>query len=80
MTSSLKIDKDHLMVISPDEGAMNRAVYLANNLGVDMGMFYKSRDYSKVINGRNPIVAHEFLGSFRGRKDRDHHRRYDLLR
>ena len=51
------------MVISPDEGAMNRAVYLANNLGVDMGMFYKRRDYSKVINGRNPIVAHEFLGS-----------------
>ena len=57
------IDKDHLMVISPDEGAMNRAVYLANNLGVDMGMFYKRRDYSKIINGRNPIVAHEFLGS-----------------
>lgn len=60
---SLRIDKDHLMVISPDEGAMNRAVYLANNLGVDMGMFYKRRDYSKVISGRNPIVAHEFLGS-----------------
>lgn len=59
----LKIDKDHLMVISPDEGAMNRAVYLANNLSVDMGMFYKRRDYSRVINGRNPIVAHEFLGS-----------------
>ena len=58
-----QIDKDHLMIISPDEGAMNRAVYLANNLGVDMGMFYKRRDYSKVINGRNPIVAHEFLGS-----------------
>ena len=58
-----KIDKEHLMVISPDEGAMNRAVYLANNLGVDMGMFYKRRDYSKVVNGRNPIVAHEFLGS-----------------
>ena len=51
------------MVISPDEGAMDRAVYLANNLGVDMGMFYKRRDYSRVINGRNPIVAHEFLGS-----------------
>lgn len=61
--NTLKIDKDHLMVISPDEGAMSRAVYLANNLGVDMGMFYKRRDYSKVINGRNPIVAHEFLGS-----------------
>ena len=59
----LKADKDHLMIISPDEGAMNRAVYLANNLGVDMGMFYKRRDYSKVVNGRNPIVAHEFLGS-----------------
>lgn len=60
---SLKIDKDHLMIISPDEGAMNRAVYLANNLGVDMGMFYKRRDYSRVVNGRNPIVAHEFLGT-----------------
>lgn len=60
---SLKIDKDHLMVISPDEGAMNRAVYLANNLSVDMGMFYKRRDYSRIIDGRNPIVAHEFLGS-----------------
>lgn len=59
----LTIDNDHLMIISPDEGAMNRAVYLANNLGVDMGMFYKRRDYSKVVNGRNPIVAHEFLGS-----------------
>lgn len=60
---SLQIDKDHLMVISPDEGAMNRAVYLANNLSVDMGMFYKRRDYSRVIDGRNPIVAHEFLGT-----------------
>ncbi len=60
---TLKIDKDHLMVISPDEGAMNRAVYLANNLSVDMGMFYKRRDYSRIIDGRNPIVAHEFLGS-----------------
>ena len=60
---TIRIDKDHLMVISPDEGAMNRAVHLANNLGVDMGMFYKRRDYSKIINGRNPIVAHEFLGS-----------------
>ena len=60
---TLQIDKDHLMVISPDEGAMNRAVYLANNLSVDMGMFYKRRDYSRVVDGRNPIVAHEFLGS-----------------
>lgn len=59
---TLKIDKDNLMVISPDEGAMSRAVYLANNLGVDMGMFYKRRDYSTVVNGKNPIVAHEFLG------------------
>ena len=59
----LTIHKDSLMIISPDEGAMNRAVYLANNLGVDMGMFYKRRDYSQVINGRNPIVAHEFLGA-----------------
>ena len=59
----LQLDKDHLMVISPDEGAMDRAVYLANNLSVDMGMFYKRRDYSTIINGRNPIVAHEFLGS-----------------
>ena len=59
----LQIDTDHLMVISPDEGATARAIYMANNLGVDMGMFYKRRDYSRVINGRNPIVAHEFLGS-----------------
>ena len=57
-----KIDNDHLMVISPDEGAMSRAVYFSNILGVDMGMFYKRRDYSTVVNGRNPIVAHEFLG------------------
>ena len=51
------------MAISPDEGAMERAVYFANILGIDMGMFYKRRDYSTVINGKNPIVAHEFLGS-----------------
>lgn len=57
-----RIDNDHLMVISPDEGAMSRAVYFSNILGVDMGMFYKRRDYSTVVNGRNPIVAHEFLG------------------
>ncbi|MDO4295264.1 MAG: ribose-phosphate pyrophosphokinase [bacterium] len=61
--TSLKLDKEHLMVISPDEGAMDRAVYLANNLSVDMGMFYKRRDYSKIVDGRNPIVAHEFLGA-----------------
>ena len=59
----LKIDSDHMMVISPDEGGMNRAVYVANVLGLDMGMFYKRRDYTRIVNGRNPIVAHEFLGS-----------------
>ncbi len=60
---NLNVDKDHLMIISPDEGAMHRAVYLSNVLGVDMGMFYKRRDYSTVIGGKNPIVAHEFLGT-----------------
>ena len=59
----IQIDSDHLMVISPDEGATGRAIYYANVLGIDMGMFYKRRDYSRVINGRNPIVAHEFLGA-----------------
>lgn len=59
----LIVDSDHMMMISPDEGAMSRVVYYANVLGIDMGMFYKRRDYTKVINGRNPIVAHEFLGS-----------------
>lgn len=58
----LLIDKDHLIVISPDEGALDRAVYFANVLGVDTGMFYKRRDYSTIVNGKNPIVAHEFLG------------------
>lgn len=58
----IQADKEHLMIISPDEGAMSRAVYFSNVLGVDMGMFYKRRDYSTVINGKNPIVAHEFLG------------------
>ena len=58
----LHLDNEHLMVISPDEGAMERAIYFANILGVGMGMFYKRRDYSKVVNGKNPIVAHEFLG------------------
>ena len=58
----LIIDKDHLVVISPDEGALDRSVYFANVLGVNTGMFYKRRDYSKVVNGKNPIVAHEFLG------------------
>lgn len=59
----LHIDSDHMMVISPDEGGMGRAVYFANVLGLDMGMFYKRRDYTRIVNGRNPIVAHEFLGS-----------------
>ena len=59
----LIIDSDHMMAISPDEGATERAVYLANVLNRDMGMFYKRRDYTRVVNGRNPIVAHEFLGS-----------------
>lgn len=59
----LTIDNDHLMIISPDEGAMGRAVYYSNVLGLDMGMFYKRRDYSTVVNGKNPIVAHEFLGA-----------------
>ena len=61
--SDLTIDSDHMMVIRPDEGGMGRAVYFANILGLDMGMFYKRRDYTKVVDGRNPIVAHEFLGS-----------------
>lgn len=59
----LTIDSNHMMIISPDEGAMNRTVYFANVLGLDVGMFYKRRDYTKIVNGRNPIVAHEFLGS-----------------
>ena len=59
----LTVDADHMMIISPDEGGMNRAVYFANVLGLDMGMFYKRRDYTRIVNGRNPIVAHEFLGS-----------------
>ncbi len=58
----LIIDKDHLLVISPDEGALDRAIYFASVLGVDTGMFYKRRDYSTIVNGKNPIVAHEFLG------------------
>lgn len=59
---NLKVDKEHLMIVSPDEGAMHRAVYFSNVLGVNMGMFYKRRDYSTIVNGKNPIVAHEFLG------------------
>ena len=59
----LQIDSEHMMVISPDEGGMTRAVFFANVLGLDMGMFYKRRDYTKMVDGRNPIVAHEFLGT-----------------
>jgi ribose-phosphate pyrophosphokinase len=59
----LQIDSSHMMVISPDEGGMSRAIYVANVLGLDMGMFYKRRDYTRIVNGRNPIVAHEFLGT-----------------
>lgn len=58
----LKIDKDHLMVISPDEGGMGRCIYYSTVLGIELGMFYKRRDFTRVVNGRNPIVAHEFLG------------------
>lgn len=66
---NLKLDSDHMMVISPDEGGMGRAIYIANVLGLDMGMFYKRRDYTRIINGRNPIVAHEFLGTSVAGKD-----------
>lgn len=65
----LKMDCQHMMIISPDEGAMNRAVYFATMVGADMGMFYKRRDYTQVVDGRNPIVAHEFLGNDLNGKD-----------
>ena len=65
----VNFDSDHLMVISPDEGAMQRSIYMANVLGVDVGMFYKRRDYSTIVDGRNPIVAHEFLGASLEGKD-----------
>ena len=68
-TPDLELDKEHLMVISPDEGAMHRAIYFANHFGVDVGMFYKRRDYSKIVNGKNPIVKHEFLGDDVSGKD-----------
>ena len=58
----LKFDKDHMMVISPDEGAIGRNIYYSSAMGVDLGMFYKRRDYTRVVNGRNPIVAHEYMG------------------
>lgn len=65
----IEIDPDHLMIISPDEGAMARGIYFSSVLGVDLGMFYKRRDYSKIINGKNPIVAHEYLGADVSGKD-----------
>lgn len=65
----LQIDRDHLMVISPDEGGLTRCIYYSTVLGVDLGMFYKRRDYSTIVNGRNPIVAHEFLGANLDGKD-----------
>lgn len=58
----IQVDRDHLMIISPDEGAMDRCTYYSSVLGVDLGMFYKRRDYSRIVNGKNPIVAHVFLG------------------
>lgn len=60
---TISVDKDHFMIVSPDEGAINRNMYYASVLGIDLGMFYKRRDYSVVVNGRNPIVAHEYLGN-----------------
>ena len=65
----IRVEPDELMVISPDEGGMSRAIYMATNLGVNMGAFYKRRDYSTVVNGRNPIIAHEFLGENLNGKD-----------
>ena len=59
----LQVDSEHMMIISPDEGGMRRAIYFANMLKLDVGMFYKRRDYTKVVDGRNPIIAHEFLGA-----------------
>ncbi len=65
----LNLDAEHMMVVSPDEGGMSRAIYMANVLGLDMGMFYKRRDYTRIVDGRNPIVAHEFLGTDVSGKD-----------
>ncbi|MBR1861001.1 MAG: ribose-phosphate pyrophosphokinase [Lachnospiraceae bacterium] len=66
---NLRVDKEHLVVISPDEGALDRAIYFANVLGIDTGMFYKRRDYTTIVNGKNPIVAHEYLGDSLNGKD-----------
>ena len=65
----IKLDAEHMMMINPDEGGMSRAIYMANVLGLDMGMFYKRRDYTRIVDGRNPIVAHEFLGTSVDGKD-----------
>ena len=59
---TLRIDREHLMIVSPDEGAIDRNIFYASVLGLDMGMFYKRRDYTRIVNGRNPIIAHEYLG------------------
>ncbi|MBQ6399390.1 MAG: ribose-phosphate pyrophosphokinase [Clostridia bacterium] len=59
---TLQIDKEHMMIVSPDEGAIDRNIFYASVLGLDMGLFYKRRDYTRIVNGRNPIVAHEYLG------------------
>ena len=67
--NNLNVDKDHLVVIAPDEGALDRAIYFANVLGLNTGMFYKRRDYTTIVNGKNPIVAHEFLGDSLDGKD-----------
>lgn len=67
--SDFRPDKDHFMIISPDEGAINRNMYYASVLGVNLGMFYKRRDYSTIIDGRNPIVAHEYMGNDVAGKD-----------
>ena len=66
---SLRVDSEHMMIISPDESGMGRAIYFANMLGLDVGMFYKRRDYTRIVEGRNPIVAHEFLGADVAGKD-----------
>ena len=66
---TLQIDKSHMMIVSPDEGALDRNIFYASVLGLDMGMFYKRRDYTRIVNGRNPIVAHEYLGSSMEGKD-----------
>ena len=66
---NLEVDKEHVVVISPDEGALDRTVYFANVIGADTGMFYKRRDYSRIVNGKNPIVEHQFLGTNLAGKD-----------